>query len=106
MRLDILGALTAEPLVVADRHRTAPTLDVEIKTRLLLPPETTATGGGLACERDLTTGRLFRAQKAGIFQANAGDWAVFVRVASIQKDEPYGYIGLAQYRHLEEEPDE
>jgi hypothetical protein len=44
--------------------------------------------------------------KPGIFQATAGDWAVFVRIAPIQKNEPYGYIGLAQYRHLEEDPDE
>ena len=106
VRMDILGALTPEPLIVADRHRVAPTLDAEVKTLLLLPPGTEATGEGLAFERDLATGRLFRAQKAGIFQAIADDWAVFVRIAPIQKNEPFGYIGLAQYRHLEEDPDE
>lgn len=106
LRMDILGALTPEPLIVADRHRTAPTLDAEVKMLLLLPPGTEVTGRGLAFERDLETGRLFRTVKPGIFQASAGDWAVFVRVAPVQKDEPYGYIGLAQYRHLEEDPDE
>ncbi len=106
LRMEIIGALTPEPLIVADRYRSAPTLDAEVKTQLLLPPGTEATGGGLAFERDLPAGRLFRAEKAGIFQASAGDWAVFVRVAPIQKAEPYGYIGLAQYRHLEEDADE
>jgi Zn-dependent peptidase ImmA (M78 family) len=107
LRMDILGVLTPEPLIVADRHRTAPTLDAEVKMLILLPPGTeVAGGGGLAFERDLAAGRLFRAVKPGIFQAVAGDWAAFVRVAPIQKDEPYGYVGLAQYRHLEEDPDD
>jgi len=106
LRMEILGALTPEPLILADHHRAAPTLDAEVKTLLLLPPGIEVSGDGLAFERDLTTGRLFRAMKPGIFQATVGDWAVFVRVAPVQKDEPYGYVGLAQYRHLEEDPDE
>ena len=93
-------------MIVVDRHRTAPTFDAEVKTLLLLPPGSEVAGGGLVFERDLIPGRLFRAVKPGIFQATAGDWAVFVRVAPIQKSEPYGYVGLAQYRHLEEDPDE
>ena len=109
LRMDILGALTPEPLIVADRyHCPPPTLDAEVKTLLLLPPGTrVAVGDGLAFERDLSAGRLFRAVKPGIVQATANDdWAVFVRVAPIQKNEPYGYVGLAQFRHLEEDPDE
>ena len=106
LRMDMLGALTPEPLIVADHHRTAPTLDAEVKTLLLLPPGAEVTGGGLAFERDLAAGRLFRALKPGIFQASADEWAVFVRVAPVQKNEPYGYVGLARYRHLEEDPDE
>lgn len=100
MRVDVLDALTPEPLIVVDRHRAAPTLDAEVKTLLLLPPGTEVTGGGLAFERDLATGRLFRAVKPGIVQASAGAWAVFVRIA------PEAYVGLAQYRHLEDNPDE
>lgn len=106
LRMEILGSLTPEPLIIADLHRSAPTLDAEVKTLLLLPPGAEVQGGGLAFERDLAVGRLFRAVKPGIFQAIANNWAIFVRVAPIQKDEPYGYLGLAQYRHLEEDPDE
>lgn len=106
LRAEILGALTREPLIVVDQHRNAPTLDAEVKTLLLLPPGAKVTGGGVAFERDLEAGRLYRAIKPGIFQASVGEWAVFVRVAPIQESEPYGYVGLAQYRHLEEDPDE
>jgi IrrE N-terminal-like domain len=106
LRMDILSALVPEPLIVVDQHRTAPTMDAEVSTQLLLPLGAEVTGSGLTFERDLAAGRLFRAVKPGIFQASAGDWAIFVRVAPIQEDEPCGYVGLAQYRHLEEDPDE
>jgi Zn-dependent peptidase ImmA (M78 family) len=102
LRADILSALTSEPLIVADRHRAGPTLDAEVKTLLLLPPGTETTGASLAHERDLPNGRLFRAVRPGIVQASvdSGAWAAFVRVA------PEAYVGLAQYRHLEDDPDE
>lgn len=106
LRMDILGALTPEPLIVADHHRTAPTLDAEVGTLLLLPHGAEVKDGGLAFEQDLASGRLLRAVKPGVFQARAGEWAVFVRVAPVQRDARYGYIGLARYRHLEEDSDE
>ena len=60
------------------------------------------TGASLAYERDLADGRLFRAVRPGIVQASADGvaWAAFVRIA------PEAYVGLAQYRHLEDDPDE
>ena len=106
LRMDILGSPTPQPLIVTDHYRTAPTMDAEVNTLIVLPPSTKVTGGGLTFERDLQAGRLFRAMKPGIFQASAGDWAIFVRIAPVQNNEPYGYIGLAKYRHLEEDPDE
>ena len=106
LRMDIVGASTPEPLIVVDHYRIAPTLDAEVETLLLLPPRTEVVDGGLAFERDLVTGRLFRAVKPGVFQASAGEWAIFVRVAPVQKDERHGYVGLARYRHLEEDSDE
>lgn len=106
LRREILGALTPEPLIVVDHHRTALTLDAEVQTLLLLPPSAEVAGDGLLFERNLATGCLFRAVKPGIYRASACDWAIFVRVAPVQKDETCGYIGLARYRHLEEDPDE
>ena len=43
---------------------------------------------------------MFRAVKPAIFQAVTEEWVVFVRVAPVQKNEPYGYVGLAQYRRV------
>jgi Zn-dependent peptidase ImmA (M78 family) len=100
LRVDVLGAFAPEPLIVADHHRAAPTLDAEVKTLALLPPGTEVAGAGLSFERNLANGRLFRAVSPGIVQAGAGSWAAFVRIA------PEAYVGLAQYRHLEEDPDE
>ena len=102
LRGDILGTYTSEPLIVADHHRAAPTIDTEVNTLLLLPPKTEGAGDRLVYEADLSVGRLFRAVRPGIVQtsANAGAWAAFVRIA------PEAYIGLAEYRHLEDDPDE
>ena len=102
LRAEILGALAPEPLIVADRHRVGPALDAEAKMLLLLPPGTETTGDSLVFERDLSYGRLFRAVRPGIVQASAeaAGWAAFVRIA------PEAYVGLAQYRHLEDDPDE
>jgi len=102
LRAAILGAVTPEPLIIADRHRAAPTLDAEVNTLLLLPPRTEVVADGLAFEQDLASGRLFRAVRPGIVQVSAdgGAWAIFVRIA------PEAYVGLAQYRHLEDDPDE
>jgi hypothetical protein len=102
LRVDILGDPTPEPLIVVDRHRAGPTVDAEVDTLLLVPPGTEATGNSLVHECDLASGRLFRAMRPGIVQASAdaGAWAVFVRIA------PKAYVGLARYRHLEDDPDE
>lgn len=102
VRTGILGAVRPEPLIVADRHRAAPALDAEVGMLLLLPPGTETTGIGLVYERDLASGRLFRAVRSGIVHASAEScaWVTFIRIA------PKAYVGLAQYRHLEDDADE
>lgn len=100
LRMELLDAVTPEPLIIADHLRAGPTVDAEVKTLILLPASTEAAGPGLDFVRDLAVGRLFRAVKPGIVQAGLGDWATFVRIA------PEAYVGLAQYRHLEEDQDE
>jgi Zn-dependent peptidase ImmA (M78 family) len=96
IRAEILGALTPEPLIVTDGDRVGPTIDAEVNMLLLLPDGTQSSGDNLAVVRDLADTRLFRAVRPGIVQVSAGTWAAFVRIA------PEAYVGLAQYRHLEE----
>ena len=103
IRREIIGVLTPDPLIIADHHSTSPTLDTEVNTLLLLPRGTVVIGGGLVFDSDLEVGRLFRAVKSGVFQARADGWTAFVRVARTQKDQAHGYVGLARYRHLEED---
>jgi Zn-dependent peptidase ImmA (M78 family) len=102
LRKEILGTATSQWLAIADAHYLAPTLDTEVDELLLLPAGAEVAGDSLVLERDLPAGRLFRAARSGIVQANAnqGAWAVFIRIA------PKEYVGLAKYRHLEEDPDE
>ena len=102
LRRAIIGSTASTSLLVADRHRSAVTLDAEVMTSLLLPAGTETIGRSLVYEHDLPNGRLFRAVQPGISQATAygGEWTTFVRVAR------RGYIGLAQYRHLEDDRDE
>lgn len=99
---EILGDVILNHLVVTDRHRLSPVLDVEVGTHILLPAGAEATGKNLGWERDTPTGRLFRAKSQGIVQAITPDgaWATFVRIA------PKEYVGLAQYRHLEDDSDD
>ena len=101
LRADILGAITPEPLIVSDCHSVGKTIDAEEMMFLLLPPGTKTTGGSLVHERDLAAGRLFRAVRPGIARASvdSGTWSAFVRVAR------ESYVGLAKYRHLEDDPD-
>lgn len=102
LRGRILGSETTASLLVADRHGLGSTLDAEVTTLLLLPPGTRTAGSNMAFERDLPNGRLFRAVEPGIAQASAydGRWTKFVRIAR------RAYVGLARYRHLEDDPDD
>jgi hypothetical protein len=102
IRTEIVGDTILNHLVVADRHRLSPVLDVEVGMHVLLPVGVEAANPNLKFERDTPAGRLFKAERQGIVQTVTPDgaWANFVRIA------PKEYIGLAQYRHLEEDPDE
>lgn len=103
IRVDLLGALSPAPLVVADLLWGSPTLDAEVETQLLLPPGAIAANDIVVPIGDLPNGRLFEAVRPGIAQiaVPGTSWAVFVRIARKE------YVGLAEFRHLEEDdPDE
>ncbi len=102
IRAEILGEISVSPLIVADEHSNAATIDAEVGTFLLLPAGVAVMNDTLVHERDLARGRLFRANRPGIVRAvhPQTPWAAFVRVARSQ------YVGLAKYRHLEETPND
>jgi Zn-dependent peptidase ImmA (M78 family) len=102
IRRTILGRPSDTPLVVADRHYLMPTVDAEVGTHLLLPTGAEPESEALEVAADLPAGRLFVAKQPGIVRAQvpATGWAVLVRVSRRE------YVGLCEYRHLEEEGDD
>ena len=65
---------------------------------VLLPAAVVVDTAMLMPERDLPSGRLFRAMRPGITRVviPGTSWATYVRIAKQR------YVGLAKYRHLEE----
>lgn len=102
IRTEILGETVQEPLTVADQYWNSPTLDAEVGALLLLPAGVIVDTAILMPERDLAGERLFRAARPGITRVSipGTSWATYVRVARRQ------YVGLANYRHLEEIADD
>ncbi len=102
IRQKILGYPSSEPLIIADQHWSIPTIDAEVGSQLLLPNTAEAANETITFQEDIPNGCLFRATRPGIVRVYCRDtkWAVFVRVCRHQ------FVGLSQYRHLEEPEDE
>jgi Zn-dependent peptidase ImmA (M78 family) len=102
IRRDLVGTALAPPLIVVDGHWELPTVDAEVGTHILLPPGTTVAGDLLAYRADTPHGPLFEAIKPGIVRADrqCSGWAAFVRICRFQ------YVGLSEYRHLEDDGDD
>jgi Zn-dependent peptidase ImmA (M78 family) len=102
IRAEILGALSPNPLVIADRAWASPVLDAEVGMHLVLPASTQAANDAIVPMQDLPCGRLFEAVRPGICRITqpGTSWAVFARIARRE------YVGLADFRHLEDDPDE
>lgn len=102
IRRDLVGTALSAPLIVVDPHWVLPTVDAEVGTHIRMPPGTTMGGDLLAQRADTPHGPLFEAIKPGIVRAErqCSGWAAFVRICRFQ------YVGLAEYRHLEDDDDE
>lgn len=102
LRQQILGYPSSEPLIIADEHWSIPTIDAEVGSQLLLPSNAEAANQTITFQQEHPNGRLFRANRPGIVRVYCRNtnWAVFVRVSRHQ------FVGLSQYRHLEEPEDD
>lgn len=101
IRGTILGKEVQEPLVVVDQHWTAPTVDLEVGTFLLVPGSLSADGPVLRHCHSLGGTELFQATAPGLgrlIDKSSGD-SRFVRVSRFQ------FAGLSKFRHLEEDSD-
>ncbi|MFB8788907.1 MAG: ImmA/IrrE family metallo-endopeptidase [Potamolinea sp.] len=102
IRENVLGHPSTNSLIIADEHWSMPTIDAEVGSLLLLPTGAEAANDTITFEKNHLKGRLFKANRPGLVRVYCRDtgWAVFVRVSR------YQFIGLSQYRHLEEMEDE
>lgn len=99
VRRDILGRSEPFPLVFLDDFRQCQTCDIEVGMMVHAPLGSQITNECLNLESNLTTGHVFRATKPGIvsIQIPEKNWSVFIRISR------HKYVGLARYRHLEED---
>jgi hypothetical protein len=102
IRSSFLGYASKEPLIIVDERWNAPTIDAEEGHLIWLPAGVDIDGKVLLADRAVRGGMLYRAIVPGIARAyrTDGSWACFVRVARRE------YVGLADYRHLEDEIDD
>jgi Zn-dependent peptidase ImmA (M78 family) len=101
IREQLLGEPNGAPLVVADRLWNANTLDLEVGSNLLLPRGVKVAQGVVEPRKDIGENTLYRAVSTGIRRAHGPyGWATFIRVCREK------YVGLAAYRHLEDNDDE
>jgi Zn-dependent peptidase ImmA (M78 family) len=101
IRRALLGREVQEPLIVVDEHWTAPTVDLEVGTFLLVPAQWSADGVVVRHCESFGITELFQAMTTGLGRLinKATGESRFVRVSRFQ------FAGLSKYRHLEEDLD-
>jgi len=99
IRQTILGADRPEPLLYVDAHWVARPIDAEVGTLIVLPTGTAVDGAVLESTGAHARGDIWRAVRTGIGRVTIGTTTLFVRIAREK------FVGLARYRHLEEDDD-
>lgn len=102
----IRAALLARPserqLACVDEHWDAPVLDVEVGATILLPIDTSVPVGTLVEIGKRPGFRLFEATAPGIVRLGR----IRARKTLDIRISPTRFVGLAEFRHLEADPDE
>lgn len=98
-RNQFLGFAVNEHLLVVDEYYDCKTADVEVGNLINLPKDAEISGALLTPIRNHASGQLFQATSPGICRAysEAREWSAFIRISR------RSYVGLAGYRHLEDE---
>ena len=95
----LVGNANADPLVLVDSQGVARAIDAEVKTTILLPQDARVEASLLSPAGACDAGLLFTATSPGICRVEWGQagQSAFVRVSR------KNYVGLARYRHLEDD---
>lgn len=98
IREKFFGRSSTSSLIVVDENWLMPTIDVEVGTEIILPTNSELSKKSIELIDKNRKGDVYKAVHPGIIRVfNPGtSWAAFIRVSRNQ------FIGLSQYRHLEE----
>lgn len=102
IRAAILGRPSEAPLFCVDDHWLAPMLNVEVGATVLLPMDTSVPVGTFREIGQRHGARLFEATRAGIVRLGR----IRARKTLEIRISPARFVGLAEFRHLEADPDE
>lgn len=99
LRTLIGTAASSTHFKIIDGLSEIPVIDLEVSNYIFLPPKTKVIGSHLKAYEGIEN--TYIAVKPGIIQVAAtdGSFSSFVRIQRA------GYVGLAKYRHLEDEKD-
>lgn len=91
--------LAPAPFKLIDGLSRLNTTDVEVDSYILLPIDTVVEGEHIAVAGEGPGGKIFKALRPGIVRVYSAlrDFGCFVRIQKMN------YVGLAEYRHLEDE---
>tara|TARA_R110002110_G_scaffold415733_1_gene654567 strand:+ start:842 stop:1756 length:915 start_codon:yes stop_codon:yes gene_type:complete len=110
LRSEILQFETNTPVVLVDEQWSSPTIDLETGDYLVLPSELPVVPEQLHPVGRVPDGFAYESCRVGIGRADITGLGLrcFVRVArrSTVNGQAVGYIGLARYRHMEDDDDE
>jgi len=95
LRRMVLGYVDPSPVVVLDELGEASTAELECEYGLVVPTGSQTDGVGLAFEKHLANGDLFRAAAVGLTRVQMKSRFVDVRIM------PKKFIGLARFRYME-----
>lgn len=102
IRAAILAQSSERPLACVDEHWDAPALDVEVGATVLLPVDTSVPVGTLVEIGERPGSRLFEATAPGVVRLGR----IRARKTLDVRISPARFVGLAEFRHLEADPDE
>ena len=102
IRMELTGGGNSQNLIVVDQYWMSRPVDIQVDDFVLLPHGTTKEGHCITKVMESSKGVLFRGVASGIGRfVNSGlGWTSFVRVSRNM------YVGLNEYRHLEDSQDE
>ena len=96
IRYETLGGIASHSLVIAGPNRNYTKIDAEVGTHILLPKGTVVETGNVIPLGHVKNGNLFLATEPGISNLVSKNWSAEIRISR------HAFVGLAQFRHLEE----